>query len=188
MSEAKAGDGLPNIERLFIKNILVPFAKVFFNWDNSLKMFQSEVKKIENLIKNIPEEKLQQRVKIDRIFGIENHSRDYSINMTLQHLTIVGTALIMVIDTLSKEQVIEKEVRIEDVKPSEQTKEESRKFFLYVKKYESFIKSHDKKVSTMKKKHPWFIEFNNKEWSTFAFIHTFVHRRQIEAIIKKLDN
>lgn len=188
MSEPKPGAGLPFCERIFIKYIGVSCARVFLSWDNSLKLFQKESLKIKELIKDIPQEKLQQRVKIDRVFGIEDHSCNYSINMTLEHLSIVITAMIFLIDSLSKENVIEKEVKIEEVKPSQNGNDEDKKFFQSVDKYVSFIEKHPKNISKATKSHPWFVEFNNKDWATFCFIHTAVHRRQIEAIIKKLNS
>ncbi len=187
MKNAKAGAGLPSFERLFIKHMLIPLSRVFFGWNNSLKLLKKEVKLISDLIKEIPEEKLQKRVEINRVFGIEEHSKDYSINMALEHLTIVTGAMMFVIDTLSKEQAIDKEIKIEDVKPSLNTNDENEKFFLTMNKYFSFIENHPKNISKTTKAHPWFVEFNNKDWATFTFIHTFVHRRQIQAIIKGLD-
>ena len=56
----------------------------------------------------------------------------------------------------------------------------------FKRKKVDWIKSLDKKQSKMKKKHPWFTEFNNYDWSVFMFMHTFIHRRQIQAIIKEL--
>jgi hypothetical protein len=38
----------------------------------------------------------------------------------------------------------------------------------------------------MTKAHPWFVNFNNSDWACFMFMHTFIHRRQIQAIIKDL--
>lgn len=187
MKTAKAGAGLPDFERLFVKYILIPISRTFLGWDSSLKLLKKEVELIENMIKDIPKEKLQERVKINRVFGIEEHSSNYSVNMTLEHLSIVTNAVIFVIDTLSKEQTIDKKIKIEAVKPSQNRSNENDKFFETMKKYSIFIEKHPKKISQTTKAHPWFVEFNNKEWATFTFIHTFVHRRQIEAIIKGLD-
>jgi len=43
----------------------------------------------------------------------------------------------------------------------------------------------------MTKAHPWFVKFNNFDWNNFMFMHTFIHRRQIQAILnelKRLEN
>jgi hypothetical protein len=186
MNNGIAGAGLPKIERLFIKNILVPSVRVLFTWNIALFMIKREVKIIENLIGEIDTDTLQKRVVINRAFAIEDHSRDYSINMTLEHLRIAGSAIMMVIDTLSNEKEFPKDIKIEAVKPKDNGKDEAKKFFDFMKTYEEYIKNHKKNHSKMTKKHPWFVNFNNFDWSCFMYMHTFIHRRQIQAIIKEL--
>jgi len=186
MSQGVAGAGLPQIERLFIKRVLVPSVRILCTWNIALFMIKREVKIIENLIASINEETLQKRVVIKRAFAIEDHSRDYSINMTLEHLRITGTAVMDVMDTLSNEKEFPKDITIEAVKPKDNGKDEAQKFFDFMKVYEQYIKTHKKNYSKKIKKHPWFINFNNFDWSCFMYMHTFIHRRQIQAIIKGL--
>lgn len=186
MNQGVAGAGLPQKERLFIKHILVPSVRILFTWDIALFMIKREVKIIENLIDGIDEETLQKKVVINRSFAIEDNSRDYSINMTLEHLRIAGSAIMMVIDTLSNEKEFPKDIKIETVKPKNNGKDEAKKFFDFMKTYEEYIKNHKKNYSKMTKPHPWFVEFNNFDWACFMYMHTFIHRRQIEAIIKEL--
>ena len=186
MSLGVAGAGLPQIERLFIKRVLVPSVRIVCTWNIALFMIKREVRIIENLISSFDEEILQKRVVIKRAFAIEDHIRDYSINMTLEHLRIAGIAVMAVIDTLSNEKEFPKEITIEGVKPKDNSKDEAKKFFDFMTTYEEYIKNHKKNYSKMTKKHPWFVNFNNFDWSCFMFMHTFIHRRQIEAIIKEL--
>ena len=91
-----------------------------------------------------------------------------------------------IIETLSLEKEFEEDVKIENVKPKLNNKNQYESFKKFYQDYILFIKSLDKKQSKMRKKHPWFIEFNNFEWSVFMYMHTFIHRRQIEAIIEEL--
>jgi hypothetical protein len=184
MNQAKPGGGLPKLEQLSLKYILVPLGKRVFSWDSALNMFNSEVKRIEQMVKEIEEEKWQERIMIDRVFGIEDHSRDYSINMVIEHLNIVGYGIMGVIHTLSKEERVEKEIKIENVKPQGSVEDELNRFLAFSRVYNSFIEKLPKRKSNMTKLHPWFVELNNVDWSIFMAIHTFVHRRQIEAIIK----
>lgn len=186
MSQAIPGGGLPKFERFYIKTFLIPMIKYIFTWDLALKLFNKEAKKIEKIVKQIKKEDLQKRVKIKRVFGIEDHSRDYSINMTLEHLVIAGTGVMGIIHTLSQEKKFAKEVTIQGVKPHANEADTLEAFVKFTEKYTAFIDALPKKKSLMRHQHPWFIEFNNFEWSVFMFIHTFVHRRQIEAIAKIL--
>lgn len=188
MSQAIPGGGLPKFERFYIKTLLIPTVKYAFTWDLALKLFDKEAKKIEKIVKQIKKEDLQKRVKIKRVFGIEDHSRDYSINMTLEHLVIVGTGLMGIIHTLSQEKRFDKEVIIQEVKPHANEADTLEAFLKLTEKYTAFIDALPKKKSLMRHQHPWFTEFNNFEWSVFMFIHTFVHRRQIEAIAKILKD
>lgn len=183
----KPGAGLPNIERLFIKNILVPFVRIFFTWDIALLLIKREVNIIKKLVNSLPKYKLQQQPIIDRTFAIEDDTRQFSINMVLEHLTIAGTGLMYVISSLSKEEEFTKDITIQGVKPYKNKENQIDEFSEFYKKYYHFIKNLPKKQSKITKKHPWFVEFNNFDWNIFIYMHTFIHRRQIQAIISKLE-
>ncbi|MCT7573249.1 hypothetical protein ACOTWR_00145 [Aliarcobacter butzleri] len=176
------GTGLPNFEKLFIKNVLVPSIRILITWNIALFLLQRELKIIDKLLKPIDKTLLTQKALIDRTFAIEDDTRQFSINMVLEHLEIAGNKVKDVIEALS----LEKEIKIENVKPKQNVENQYESFKKFYEEYISFIKTLDKKQSKMKKKHPWFIEFNNYDWSVFMFMHTFIHRRQIEAIIKEL--
>lgn len=188
MSLGVAGAGLPKAEQMFIKWGLVPIVRILFTWRIALFMIQKEVRKIQKLVASVDENRLQQRVEIQRAFAIEDHSRDYSVNMTLEHLRITGSAIIKVIETLTQEKAFERPITIEAVKPKENGSDEHTKFFAFMNEYAQYIKQHPKNYSKMTKKHPWFVNFNNSDWACFMFMHTFIHRRQIEAIIKELKH
>lgn len=186
MELQKPGAGLPNKERLFIKNILVPTARTLFTWNLALYILKREVKIISKLVDSTPKNLLQHKMIIDRTFAIEDDSRQFSINMVVEHLTITGNAIMLVINTLSKEKEFSRDVTVEGVKPFENKEDAIVDLLAFTDTYENFINSLDKKPSKQTKAHPWFIEFNNFDWSIFNAIHTFIHRRHIEAIISKL--
>ncbi len=186
MELAKPGEGLPENERLGIKNILVPVARTFFTWNIALFLVKREVKIIKKLVQKLPREKCIEKNIIDRTFAIEDDTRQFSVNLVLEHLTIAGSAIMLVIKSLSEEKEFKREITIEGVKPKENKLDQIDDFLAFYDKYFEFIKELPKKQSKMTKKHPWFVSFNNFDWSVFMFMHTFIHRRQIEAIIKKL--
>lgn len=183
---AKPGAGLPNIERVVIKHILVPAVRVVFTWDIALLFLKREVNIINKLLENVSSSLYQKKVLIDRTFAIEDDTRQYSLNLVLEHLTIAGNGVMLVIETLSKEKEFTHELTIESVKPKENKENQLKDFLNFYNTYFKFIKNLDKKQSEMTQKHPWFDKFNNFDWSIFMYMHTFIHRRQIEAIIKKL--
>ncbi|MDY0328633.1 MAG: hypothetical protein RBR07_10320 [Arcobacteraceae bacterium] len=186
MELQKAGTGLPNMERVFIKRILVPIVRTFFTWEIALFMVKREVSIITNLTKDISQIDMQKQIIIDRTFAIEDDSRRFSIDMVLEHLVIAGALVKDTIKSLSSETVPPQEIKIEDVKPFENSTEALEKFLEFYKTYFDMIKTLPKKQSIATKKHPWFVSFNNFDWSIFMYMHTFIHRRQIEEIISKL--
>lgn len=180
------GAGLPELERSLIRFVLVPFVRVLFTWNIALYLLKREVFIINKLISSLDKEECIKKVLIDRTFAIEDDTRQFSVNLVLEHLVIAGNAVQGVIKTLSDEQEVPGDIKIEMVKPKDNKLEQINDLNKFYQNYFSFIKRLPKKHSKMKKKHPWFVEFNNFDWSAFMFMHTFIHRRQIEAIIKKL--
>lgn len=180
------GAGLPSFERLTIKFILVPFVRIFMTWDIALFLLKREVDIIQDLVNRLDKEICSKKVIIDRTFAIEDDTRQFSVNLVLEHLTITGNALMVLIETLSNEKEFLKDITIEMVKPKENKLDQINDFMKFYESYIIFIKNLPKTQSKMKKKHPWFVEFNNYDWNIFMYMHTFIHRRQIQAIIKKL--
>jgi len=186
MKFAKPGAGLPESERLFIRLFLVPIARVVMNWSIARLLITREVNIIKKLITDISTKQLQQKMSIARTFAIEDNSRQFSINEVLEHLVIAGTLVKKVIETLSGEKDVNFEIKIENVKPKENKKNQLDDFLDFYDKYDTFIKNLPKKQSKMTKAHPWFVSFNNFDWNIFMFMHTFIHRRQIQAILNEL--
>lgn len=181
---AKAGDGLPSIERGIIRYLLIPIIRLLMTWNLALFLLKRERKIIEKLVSTLSDEHKQKRVQINRVFAIEEHSSDFSVNMVCEHLYIAGGAVMAVINTLSKEEEFKRDIKIEAVKPKGEDINAYENFLSFMSKYEEYIKAHNKKYSKQTKAHPWFINFNNHDWSCFMFMHTFIHRRQIEEIIR----
>jgi hypothetical protein len=186
MKFEKAGAGLPEFERLFIKLVLVPIVRITMNWTISRLLIKREIKIIKKLLSSISTQKLQQKMSISRTFAIEDNSRQFSVNEVLEHLVIAGTLVKDVIETLSKEKEVEFDIKIENVKPKENKENQLEDFLRFYQDYDNFIINLPKKQSKMTKEHPWFVKFNNFDWNNFMFMHTFIHRRQIEAILNEL--
>ncbi|MCD6365531.1 MAG: hypothetical protein J7M14_06610 [Planctomycetes bacterium] len=178
-----AGSGLPKFENLFIRTILVPLGRLFLGWKSARFWLHYELSCIENMVKGLSEDDLNKRVLIDHILGIEDDTRDWSIALVIEHLMIVNTGIIELVKTLSEERFFDGPISIEAVKPKNQAVS-INELKQIIKEYEIFVPRN--KNSKMTKAHPWFIEFNNKDWNTFLAIHTWVHKRQIKAILKDI--
>ena len=101
-------------------------------------------------------------------------------------MVIAGTLVKEVIESLSQEKEVDFDIKIENVKPKENKENQLEYFLEFYQDYDKFIKDLPKKQSKMTKAHPWFVKFNNFDWNNFMFMHTFIHRRQIQAILKEL--
>jgi hypothetical protein len=186
MKFEKVGAGLPEKERLFIRLFLVPIVRITMNWTISRLLIKREVKIIKKLLNNISNKQLQQKMSIERTFAIEDNSRQFSVNEVLEHLVIAGSLIKDVIETLSQEKEVCFDIKIENVKPKENKENQLEDFLKFYQNYNDFIIHLPKKQSKMTKAHPWFVKFNNFDWNNFMFMHTFIHRRQIEAILSEL--
>jgi len=179
------GAGLPKMEQAFIKYLLVPFAKYALGWKSARIWLNHEMKIITKILASLTPEQYQQRILIDHHLGIEDDTRDWSAAMVIEHLIIVNTGIIEVIKTLGREEEVDGEIRIEDVKPHQgncSLSELQTLLDTYTRTY-----TPPKRNSRATKAHPWFVEFNDQEWYTFLAIHTWVHRRQIQAISARLN-
>ena len=65
MKLAPAGSGLPNVERLFIKNLLVPTIRIFITWDIALFLLKRELKIIDKILKPLNKDLLAKQIIIE---------------------------------------------------------------------------------------------------------------------------
>ena len=164
----------------------MPIAKYGLGWKSSRIWLNYEMKVITKILAPLSEKAYHQRALIDHHLGIEDDTRDWSIAMVIEHLIIVGSGIIEVIKTLGREEPVAMNIRIEDVKPHSGAHTLAELQSLLDTYHQTY--TSPKKNSLMTKALPWFIEFNNQEWNTFLAIHTWVHRRQIKAILNKLSS
>lgn len=187
MAIARPGAGLPPWQQRFIRVFLVPLVRILMTWRLAQLLFEREVRLIAALVRRCDRTRLQERVLIDRAFGIEEHSRDYSVNLVLEHLSIVGRGVQEIVATLSQERVYEAALSIEGVKPHANPAEALADFEAFAREYRVFFNTLRRRESLQTKPHPWFDAFNNRDWHIFMYLHAFIHRRQIEAIIQKME-
>ncbi len=183
---APPGAGLPAPE-LFV-------ARIFFTWrrwkatrERSNAEFQEERAAIAEMTRGCDAEVGARRVLIDRLRGMEDSSRHWSVWMTLEHLRLVHSGIIHVIASLAKGTIPAIKASTAAVKPSPQVTAE------VVSEYE---KSCDTLLATVadtpnlgtreKHAHPWFGPLDAAGWHAIAAMHIGIHRRQIELIFAGL--
>ena len=184
----KAGAGISSVKIFLAKHLLFPILNRLLSWEKAWDMFDKEGQKIIELSRNLNQNRLFERVLVPKLFGLEDNSRYYSVAMTIEHLLIVGSALQIRIPILSRGKKLKKYIKVEDVKPYKEIDEN------VIENFENFLATYREKLeknivdinTDNTSFHPWFGEFNPKQWSTLAVVHQIVHRRQIEAILKGL--
>lgn len=186
MVQGKPGDGLPREEFLLIRLLLIPMVRTFFTWHIAFWLFNRETRIIIALLEQWSEEERSRQVIIDKTFAIEDHSRQFSLNMVIEHLCITGRKVMEIITALSEEREFRESVTIEGVKPFANRSGTLDDFKTFIDEYETFFTALPKHHSKMTKPHPWFRSFNNFDWAAFMYMHTFIHRRQIQSIINAL--
>jgi len=184
----KAGAGISATKKLAATYVMFPLLNYFISWEKAWDIYDKEGEKVVRMASSLSQEQLFERVLVPRLFGLEDNSRYYSVAMVIEHLLIVGKALQVRIPILSQGKKLKGHVKIEDVKPyTEIDVNIVEAFQTFLSSYREELEMHTGDIHIdNRSEHPWFGEFNPKQWSILGMVHQTVHRRQIEAIIKKL--
>ncbi len=180
------GAGLPAFELTWIR-IMFRLACGLISKNLSLRWFKFEAERIKTLAGNISAEQGAVPVLINRVVGIEDSSRYWSVFMVLDHLRIVDEGITQIVETLTDDRLFGQEVRIQDVKPSPQSGSETiERFRKAVDGYESTVIRLGILGRRVRHPHPWFGPMTAHDWHCLAAIHHWVHRRQLERIVGTL--
>jgi hypothetical protein len=180
------GAGLPVLELAFLQSMF-RCACVLISLNAGLRWFKFEATKIMALARSVAAEQGALPVLINRVMGIEDSSRYWSVFMVLDHLRIVDEGITQIVHTLTDNRLFGQEVRIQDVKPSPQSGPETiGRFLKAVDGYESTVIRLGTLGGRVRHPHPWFGPMTAHDWHCLAAIHHWVHRRQLERIIGKL--
>jgi len=127
------------------------------------------------------------RVLINRLRGMEDSSRYWSVFMTLDHLRIVNLGIADAIRLLGQGKVPERRADTAAVKPSPDAAIDVLDDFELSCK---LIERCAARVTDLKTKthydHPWFGPLDAAGWYFLAGFHLGLHRMQIERIIDQL--
>ncbi|MGV3753748.1 MAG: DinB family protein [Verrucomicrobiota bacterium] len=178
------GAGLPKVELLA--------ARVIFGWqraratkESATALIRAESEAMLRLARGCSPEEGKQRVLINRLRGMEDSSRYWSIYMTLEHVRIVNMACLGAIRSLTRGQVPERVASTAAVKPSPEVGEGV---------LGEFEQACDLLIKTAggagdirtqaRYAHPWFGPLDAAGWYLMAGFHMRLHRRQMEEILR----
>lgn len=181
------GAGLPACELAWLR-IMFRLVCGSLSKHLGLRWFKLEAERIKALAGNVSAEQGAVPILISRVIGIEDSSRYWSVFMVLDHLRIVDEGITQIIRTLTADRRFQQEVRIQDVKPNQQSGPETiERFLKTVDGYESTVTRLGKLGRQVRHPHPWFGPMTAHDWHCLAAIHQWVHRRQLERIVGILE-
>jgi hypothetical protein len=187
----KPGAGLPFYEWFIAKYILFP--QRFSSTDNAqaIANFAEESKKALELARELNPDQLCEKRLIDRLRGLEDNSRYWSVAMAIEHMTIAGSAVRGVILSLSNGKTDLPGSTIADLKPNPEISPEGL-LTRFEEMTRKFVRTAEAaKIDAFPEatySHPWFGPLNARKWLVFAGAHQSIHRKQIEQITKLLKS
>ena len=183
---APPGAGLPKPE-LAIARLIFAWQRRKGNRDTFNRKFQHERGLVRALVQRCDDAMASQHVLIERVRGLEDSSRYWSVWMTLDHLRIIHGVVARTIETLARGAVPQGKVSTANVKPNPDVTA------AVVGEYE---KSCEHLLATVaaipdlntaaRHTHPWFGSLNAAGWHALAGTHLAIHRVQIERILAGL--
>ena len=180
---APPGAGLPGPEAFLIRRVVFPFLRLKLNKESSLALFNRSGKAIMPLVRDLDLQTFTQPVLINRLPGLEDSSRNWSPEQTLEHIQVVTAAALYIIKKLEANQPLRLPVRTQDVKPSGGIGlERLRSFDTYLEKTPQKIAQFDF-TSQATHPHPWFGDLKSLDWLRLIAFHQDLHRKQIARIV-----
>ncbi len=185
---ASPGEGIPFLERFFVRRFILPRLKKKWSWDDADRIFARETGLIIGLIGDLTPEQRKTRVLVPRLAGMEDSSRYWSVDLTLEHLMIVVKGMSDIVIHLSQGKPFPHNVAIADVKPRGILGENAVIIFGDVmKQAEDYLnKNVSDRHSVVTHAHPWFGAMDAADWHNLMAMHHSLHRRQIEKIVSGL--
>lgn len=179
---APPGAGLPAFER-WVGQLMIAWAMRGYDREATNAVLRTERDRILALAAGWNEEQNSRRVLVDRLRGMEDSSRNWSVFMVLEHLAIVNGGVAAALGELAAGRVPSGQVSTADVKPRPSAGPDS---------VDAFARSCELVMRVMgtimdprgtpKYAHPWFGPFDAGQWHHMVAFHMRLHRRQIEAI------
>lgn len=186
-SLAPPGAGLPATE-LLLSRLGFRILRSTLTRNRIQDWLCAETRRVLAIAGELSSEQVKRQVLIPRLAGLEDSSRNWSAAMVVQHLVIVGTGIGDLLRALGEDKAFEREVRIADVKP---TPDAAREQMGYLENaliaYLDQVAAIENLHTVHRHAHPWFGPLDAHGWHTLAALHTMIHRRQLNAIVRTLN-
>jgi len=179
------GAGLPKIELAIAKG-LFSLKSMLTSDERALAQFEHELKILLNIVNHSDLIAVDEQVLIGRVVGIEDSSRNWSVLMVLEHLCLVNSDILNVIDALKRGIVPRGELAIEFYKPDPEVDTDViDRFKGNSYDFLEVLRAHGRLATQLTYAHPWFGELDGHRWCVLAAMHMKIHRRQTQRIIAR---
>lgn len=175
------GAGLPKGELLAARTLFWIMVKRGSR-EKFIGVFEGERKRIRQLLAGCDPERAGKRILIERLRGLEDSSRYWSVRMTLEHLRIVNEGIARIISQLAIDVPPEGKVSTAAVKPAADATGEG-----YENSCDAVVAAGMGAANlktNLRYEHPWFGLLDAYEWLALAGGHMRIHREQIERIME----
>jgi hypothetical protein len=182
---APPGAGLPPTE-LFFARLIFHGRRRFTSRTKVAEKLDAEQRLINELVRALPAEQAGRRVLIERLRGLEDSSRAWSVWMTLEHLRIVNEAVARTISELLAGRRPPGRADTAAVKPSANVDETVITAFNNSCDALRRATASPSLDSAVRFEHPSFGPLDASGWNFLSAFHVGLHRRQIEAICREM--
>ena len=184
----KPGAGLPFFQGFFVRWYVAPILSRKADKEKNLRLFGMVGGRLLKEAEGVAEGKRDERVLVPRMRGIEDSSRFWSVNETLEHVIITGRAMREVIVELAAGRTPERVVRVEDFKPKGayaggDARPALKDFLAETEDALGSLKIEDAGPAL---RHPWLGPLNALQWTWLLAGHGGLHLAQLQAIKKRL--
>ncbi|NCA72141.1 MAG: DinB family protein [Sphingobacteriia bacterium] len=154
-----------------------------------LESFRHDALRAGMLARGLSETQGRTPVRIARFPGIESSSRNWSVYMTLDHLVMVNTAIMVLLHAICSDHNHGAEIGLEDVEPHRDAgPDRIPALEAAVERYSDLVERLGPLRSRERHPHPWFGQLSARQWHAVAAIHNRTHRIQIERILRRLQS
>lgn len=181
---AKPGAGLPRLETWFLRYVYFPLYCRLTSTSKAIRSFEHTSARIAMLVANRPYTVQNTPVLVPRLRGIEDSSRYWSPLDVLEHLILVTDPVVLLASALASGEKPKVKIRIKDVKPKNQLKENGVAIFSeHMQRAGKTLRYLSRWSTKNKVAHPWLGPLNSRQWIKLLAMHQKLHKRQIEQIL-----
>lgn len=184
---APAGAGLPKPEAFLIRHLVFPSLRLRLSREKSVALFENSGRQILALTEGLDLDELTRPVLIKRLRGMEDSSRNWSVEQTMEHIQVVTAAALFIIIKLEANRPLDLPVRTEDVKPNGGLGLER------VRSFQDYLAETPTRLAKLEftsqatHSHPWFGEMNSLDWLRLLAFHQDLHLKQIQEILRPVS-